>query len=69
MVVNETLKLYLVANRVERVCKKDVQVKGVFIPKGTVVMVPSFVLYQDPEDWLEPKEFCPQRYRGLGKGN
>lgn len=69
MVVNEVLRLYPVGNRLERVCKKDVQVNGVLIPKGTTVMVPTYALHLDPENWPEPKEFRPERYKGLGKGN
>ncbi|KAL6038414.1 hypothetical protein STEG23_013308, partial [Scotinomys teguina] len=38
MVVNETLRLCLDANRLEKISKKDVEINGVFIPKGTVVM-------------------------------
>jgi cytochrome P450 family 3 subfamily A len=47
MVVNETLRLYPTANRVERVYKTDVEVNAVFIPKGTVVMVPTYPLHQN----------------------
>lgn len=48
--------------------KKDVEVNEVLIPKGTVVMVPTCALHQAPENWPEPEEFRPERYRGLGKG-
>lgn len=69
MVVNESLRLYPIASRLERVCKKDVEVKGVFIPKGTVVMVPNFILQRDPKYWSEPEEFRPERYWAPEKGN
>ncbi|KAL1765729.1 cytochrome P450 3A9 [Sigmodon hispidus] len=62
MVVNETLRLYPIAGRLERVCKADVEVNGVFIPKGTVVMVPTLVLHKDPTYWPEPEEFRPERF-------
>uniref|UniRef100_A0A671DRD4 Cytochrome P450 3A n=1 Tax=Rhinolophus ferrumequinum TaxID=59479 RepID=A0A671DRD4_RHIFE len=62
MVLNETLRLFPVAGRIERVCKKDVEVKGVLIPKGTVVMVPSIVLQRDSTFWPEPEEFRPERF-------
>ncbi|XP_055454671.1 cytochrome P450 3A9-like isoform X2 [Psammomys obesus] len=62
MVVNETLRLYPIAGRLERVCKTDVEINGVFIPKGTVVMVPMFALHKDPKYWPEPEEFRPERF-------
>ncbi|XP_060223954.1 cytochrome P450 3A9-like isoform X2 [Meriones unguiculatus] len=62
MVVNETLRLYPVGGRLERLCKKDVEINGVFIPKGTVVMVPTFALHKDPMCWPEPEEFRPERF-------
>ncbi|XP_076416794.1 zinc finger and SCAN domain-containing protein 25-like [Peromyscus maniculatus bairdii] len=50
IVVNETLRLYPAANRLERISKKDVEkINGAFIPKGTVVMVPTYPLHRDPE--------------------
>lgn len=69
MVMNESLRLFPIAGRLERFCKKDVEVNGVFIPKGTVVMVPTFVLHLDPTYWPEPEEFRPERYWTPGKGN
>ncbi|KAI5128078.1 Cytochrome P450 3A4 [Manis pentadactyla] len=66
MVVNESLRLFPVAGRLEQLCKKDVEIKGVLIPKGTVVMVPIFVLHQDPELWPEP-EFRPERFSKKNK--
>nr|XP_036873816.1 cytochrome P450 3A12-like [Manis javanica] len=67
MVVNESLRLFPVAGRLERLCKKDVEIKGVLIPKGTVVMVPIFVLHQDPQLWPEPEEFRPERFSKKNK--
>uniref|UniRef100_A0A8D2DS30 unspecific monooxygenase n=1 Tax=Sciurus vulgaris TaxID=55149 RepID=A0A8D2DS30_SCIVU len=61
MVVNETLRLYPVIERIVRVCKKDVEINGVFIPKGTVVAVPIYSLHQNPKYWPEPEKFSPER--------
>ncbi|KAM6156413.1 cytochrome P450 3A4-like [Erethizon dorsatum] len=69
MVVNETLRLYPIANRLTRVCKKDVEVNGVFIPKGTVVMIPTFVLHRDPKYWQNNEDFCPERFSKKNKEN
>ncbi|KAM6156414.1 cytochrome P450 3A4-like [Erethizon dorsatum] len=69
MVVNETLRLYPVANRLTRVCKTDVEVNGVFISKGTVVMIPTFVLHHDPKYWQNNEDFCPERFSKKNKEN
>ncbi|XP_015284767.1 PREDICTED: cytochrome P450 3A19-like [Gekko japonicus] len=62
MAVNEILRLYALGGRIERLCKKDVEINGITIPKGTVVMIPPYVLHLDPEYWPEPKEFRPERF-------
>uniref|UniRef100_A0A8C6DMP7 unspecific monooxygenase n=1 Tax=Moschus moschiferus TaxID=68415 RepID=A0A8C6DMP7_MOSMO len=67
MVVNETLRMFPIAVRLERVCKKDVEIHGVSIPKGTAVTVPISVLHRDPNLWPEPEEFRPERFSKKNK--
>ncbi|XP_008162940.2 cytochrome P450 3A21-like [Chrysemys picta bellii] len=62
MTVSETLRLFPLGGRIERVCKKDVEINGVSIPKGTVVMIPPYLLHRIPEYWPEPEEFRPERF-------
>ncbi|XP_077889889.1 cytochrome P450 3A9-like [Ictidomys tridecemlineatus] len=62
MVVNETLRLYPIAKRTLRVCKKDVELNGVHIPKGTNVAIPIYSLHQNPTYWPEPEKFYPERF-------
>ncbi|KFW07715.1 Cytochrome P450 3A21, partial [Fulmarus glacialis] len=62
MVVNETLRLFPLGGRLERACKKDVEINGVTIPKGSIVMIPSYILHHNPEYWPNPEEFRPERF-------
>ncbi|KFW06596.1 Cytochrome P450 3A40, partial [Eurypyga helias] len=62
MVVNESLRLFPPGGRIERVCKKTVEINGVTIPKDMVVMIPAYVLHRDPAYWPEPEEFRPERF-------
>ncbi|NXQ17063.1 CP3AD protein, partial [Peucedramus taeniatus] len=62
MTVSETLRYYPLGGRIERTCKKDVEINGVIIPKGVVVTIPPYVLHRDPEYWPNPDEFRPERF-------
>ncbi|XP_078146994.1 cytochrome P450 3A40-like isoform X2 [Centroberyx gerrardi] len=61
-VINESLRLYPIAPRLERVAKATVDINGLVIPKDMVVMVPTWVLHRDPDLWPEPEEFKPERF-------
>ncbi|XP_076838981.1 cytochrome P450 3A27-like [Brachyhypopomus gauderio] len=60
--LNECLRLYPVAARLDRVCKETVEINGLTIPKGAVVMIPTFPLHRDPEYWTDPDTFNPERF-------
>ncbi|KAM4771048.1 cytochrome P450 3A9-like [Rhinophrynus dorsalis] len=62
MVVQENLRIFPPAGRLERVSKRSIEINGVNIPKGTVTVIPTYVLHQDPEYWPEPDEFRPERF-------
>ncbi|XP_069889710.1 cytochrome P450 3A21-like isoform X2 [Dipodomys merriami] len=67
MIVNETFRLFPVSSRLERVCKKDIKVNEIFIPKGMVVTIPAYALHRDPKYWAEPEEFRPERFSKKNK--
>ncbi|XP_042264058.1 cytochrome P450 3A27-like [Thunnus maccoyii] len=69
MVVNESMRLYPIANRLERMAKASVEVNGVTIPKGTTIMVPVYTLHRDPALWPEPDAFKPERFSKENKDN
>ena len=47
--------------RASRYCEKDITIKGLFIPAGMNVDVPTHALGHDEEYWDEPWEFKPER--------
>ncbi|XP_050836242.1 cytochrome P450 3A12-like [Serinus canaria] len=62
MVMNESIRLHPAGGRLKRVCKKTVELNGVTIAEGMVVLIPAFVLHRDPQYWPEPDEFRPERF-------
>ncbi|XP_029911948.1 cytochrome P450 3A56-like [Myripristis murdjan] len=61
-VINESLRLYPIAPRLERAAKATVDINGIVIPKDMIVLVPTWVLHRDPEIWPNPEEFKPDRF-------
>ncbi|XP_073320206.1 cytochrome P450 3A30-like [Pagrus major] len=66
-VVNECLRLYPPAGRLERIAKETVKVNGITIPKNMLVTIPVYALHHDPELWPEPEEFRPDRFSKQNK--
>nr|XP_061792471.1 cytochrome P450 3A30-like isoform X2 [Nerophis lumbriciformis] len=62
MVINESLRLYPIVQRLERVAKASIEVNGVVIPKGMTVVVPTWPLHRNDDLWPEPEKFKPERF-------
>ncbi|XP_037621147.1 cytochrome P450 3A40-like [Sebastes umbrosus] len=61
-VINESLRLYPIAPRLERVAKATVEINGLVIPKDMIILVPTWPIHRDPEVWPEPEVFKPERF-------
>ncbi|XP_051941158.1 cytochrome P450 3A40 [Hippocampus zosterae] len=62
MVINESLRLYPIVQRLERVAKAGIEINGVVIPKDMAVVVPTWPLHRDPDLWPQPEKFQPERF-------
>ncbi|KAJ8253832.1 hypothetical protein COCON_G00204440 [Conger conger] len=62
MVINESMRMFPIGLRIERVCKKSVEINGMTIPKGMVIAIPAYILQHDPTLWPEPEAFKPERF-------
>ncbi|XP_064615692.1 cytochrome P450 3A24-like [Liolophura sinensis] len=62
MCLHESMRLFPPILRLSRAAEEDICIKGYFLPKGTGVSVPVFVLQRDPEYWPNPDKFDPERF-------
>ncbi|XP_069131273.1 cytochrome P450 3A24-like [Argopecten irradians] len=62
MVIDETLRIFPGASRIDRVASRDVIVGNVKIPKGMTVSMPVGAIMMDPEYWPDPDKFDPERF-------
>jgi cytochrome P450 len=61
--VLEGMRLYPPAYATERVALADTEIAGYPVPRGTAVLLSSWVTHRHPAFWPEPDRFDPQRFR------
>ncbi|XP_014788122.1 cytochrome P450 3A8 [Octopus bimaculoides] len=62
MCLDETLRMYPSAIRIQREVSNNVQVSGWTFPKDTDISLSVYPLHHDPEYWPEPEKFIPERF-------
>ena len=62
MVIDETLRMYPPAARLDRVASNDYEYEGIKIKKGQVIGVPIYAIHHDPTIYPNPEQFDPNRF-------
>ena len=66
-VMQESLRLYSIIPCVSRQSVDDIVIKeadNLSIPKGVNILIPMFLINRDPELWINPSIFDPERFDG-----
>ncbi|XP_077975714.1 cytochrome P450 3A29-like isoform X1 [Styela clava] len=61
--INESIRLYPPIAKTTRVAKKEINIHGLTIPAGMLMVMPIHALCHDPEYWDDPMEFKPERMK------
>ncbi|CAG2176636.1 unnamed protein product [Oppiella nova] len=63
-VIDETLRLFPAAIFIERAPNEDYQLKGtgITIKKDHVVHIPTYAIHRDPDNFVDPEVFRPERF-------
>ena len=62
MVIDECLRLHPPFWFENRNAKTDVELGGVTIPKGSLVLFSRYSLHRHPDFWVDPEQFDPHRH-------
>ncbi|XP_067950041.1 lithocholate 6-beta-hydroxylase-like isoform X2 [Watersipora subatra] len=61
-VLQEAMRLYPAALRLERLVGRDTTVAGVHLSAGSMVSALVYPIHHDPEIWPDPEKFDPERF-------
>lgn len=62
--IDETLRLYPAGWLGSRITSRDVEIGGLGVPAGTLVLYSPYLTHRDPHLWSDPSEFRPERFVG-----
>ena len=60
--IMENLRMYAPVIIQERICKKDTELKGMLIKRGTMISIPIIAAHMNPDFFPEPEVFKPERF-------
>ncbi|XP_058106528.1 cytochrome P450 93A3-like [Magnolia sinica] len=61
-IVKETLRLHPTGPLIYRECSEDCKIGGYDVPANTQVIINVWAIGRDPEHWVDPLEFRPERF-------
>ncbi|KAK4490953.1 hypothetical protein RD792_001674 [Penstemon davidsonii] len=62
LVIKETLRMHPPVPLMPRACRQECQVDGYTIPLKATVVVNVWAIGRDPEYWVDPESFQPERF-------
>nr|AKH03525.1 cytochrome P450 3027E1 [Paracyclopina nana] len=60
--IHENLRIHPPIPIQERICKKDVEVEGLKVKKGTYIRMPIYAAHMNPDFFPDPEAFNPDRF-------
>lgn len=67
MCLSEAIRMVPPGIFIDRQCVQDVEIHGVLIPKGLIVLIPVYAIHNDPDLWEDPDKFDPERFNQENK--
>jgi cytochrome P450 len=61
-IVQETLRMYSPGFMAGRLAKQTHEICGVTVPKGSMVLIPFWLIHRIPQWWPNPTSFDPSRF-------
>ena len=61
-VLKESMRLYPPAPVMTRLANQDLDLAGIHVPKGSLIVIPIFVLHRHQRLWNDPDRFDPDRF-------